>query len=215
MRSVEGFSLLEVLAALALLALLLLGVYSGVSSSSAAVRHGAAAIDRLDEIRGARDFLRRELVSATSMPWALDAHDLPIVFEGAPDAVRFVAPLPGYLGKTGMQMVSARIVDDADHVTQHIEVSFAPLPTAAVKPPVVTAEPLLTGMTGLSFRYADAAGVWHERWRDRSLLPSLVEIVGRDRKRSSWPRLTAAPRQSPWALNPTAIGQALGREDDR
>ena len=46
MKRQRGFTLLEVLGALALLALLLVGVYAGVRSAIHGVRSGSAAIAR-------------------------------------------------------------------------------------------------------------------------------------------------------------------------
>jgi general secretion pathway protein J len=208
-----GFSLLEVLAALALLAILLLGVYAGVSSSSMAVRHGTAVIDRLDAVRGAREFLRRELSEAAALPWVRDANDVPVVFDGSPDKLRFVAPLPGYLGKQGMQVITVRIVSTTS-AGQRVDVTFAPLPTAAGTLPRMEPEPLVEGMHGLNFSFVDTEGRRLDHWRERSQLPALIEIraSGDGVGGAAWPVLAVTPRQSPWALEPGAVGRTLGRE---
>ena len=57
----RGFTLLEVLGALALFAILLLGVYSGVRTATHTVHSGEASIQRMDEVRSAQQFLRREI----------------------------------------------------------------------------------------------------------------------------------------------------------
>ncbi|QDE40004.1 prepilin-type N-terminal cleavage/methylation domain-containing protein [Luteibacter pinisoli] len=207
-----GFSLLEVLAALALLATLLLGVYAGVSSSSMAVRRGTAVIDRLDAVRGAREFLRRELSEAAALPWVLDKNEVPVVFDGSPDRLRFVAPLPGYLGKQGMQVITVKIVVGKEG-DQRVEVMFAPLPTSAGALPSMDPEPLVEGMHGLSFRFVDKDGARMEHWRERSQLPALIEIRAEGKDEAAWPVLAVSPRQSPWALEPGAIGRVLGKED--
>jgi general secretion pathway protein J len=111
MTRTSGFSLLEVLAALALLALLLLGVYTGISSATHSVRSGDHAIERLDEIRSAQQFLRRELGEATALPWAVDAQGNPIAFTGDAHEMHYVAPLPGYLGRQGPQLQMLKLVD--------------------------------------------------------------------------------------------------------
>jgi prepilin-type N-terminal cleavage/methylation domain-containing protein len=63
-----GFTLLEVLASLALLALLLVGVYSGLRTATHSVRSGTAAVARIDQIRSAQQFLQRELAQAMAQP---------------------------------------------------------------------------------------------------------------------------------------------------
>ena len=47
MKRVAGFTLLEVLASLVLLALLLIGVYSGLRTATRSVRSGTAGIERI------------------------------------------------------------------------------------------------------------------------------------------------------------------------
>lgn len=213
MRRVAGFSLLEVLAALALLAILLLVVYSGVRMASLSVQRGSAVIDRLDEIRGAREFVRREVAEAVALPWILDTKGRPVVFEGTREKIRFVAPLPGYLGTTGMQVVNIRLVQDDDGHAQRIEAFFAPLPTSAAALPDMAPEPLVGGLHALRFRFAGSDGVWKGQWDDRASLPVLVGIEAEDGKTAAWPDLVVAPRQSASALNPAAIGRTLRRED--
>jgi general secretion pathway protein J len=122
----RGFSLLEVLAALALLAILLLVVYSGVRSTTLSVSRGSASVARLDEVRAAREFLRREVASATALPWKIDEANNPTTFEGDAESFHFVAVLPGYLGKLGPQViaVSRMAGDDGDN---DLGVTLSPL----------------------------------------------------------------------------------------
>ncbi|GAA0916138.1 hypothetical protein GCM10009552_34330 [Rothia nasimurium] len=211
MTPARGFSLLEVLAALALLALLLLGVYSGVKMTTVSVQRGTSAIDRLDALRGARDFLQRELSEATALPWAVDEKGKPVVFSGRSDELRFVAPLPGYLGQLGAQVVTLHLVEREG--AQTMEVSFGTLPTSVATAPPVSSETLLGDLRGMRFRYADKGGAWYDHWSDRSTLPALVEIDTNDKDRdAAWPTLRVAPRESAAALNGAAIARGLGRD---
>lgn len=213
MKRVRGFSLLETLAALALLALLLLGVYSGVRTTTISATRGASAIERLDEVRGAREFLRRELASATALPWKLSAGDAPVVFEGSASALQFVAPLPGYLGLSGAQVVSVRLADDeTERSSQRLVVRFAPLPTGSGALPSMAPEVLLEKLHGVRFSYADSSGTWHDEWADTRILPTLVrvEVNAQDGAPArEWPTLMVAPRQGQGAVNPGAVGRSL------
>ena len=94
----QGFTLLEVLASLALLGLLMLGVYAGVRIATRSVHAGNARIERLDQVRSAQQLLRRELAQALSQTIDHDSHGAPLVFQGTAHGLRYVAPLPGYLG---------------------------------------------------------------------------------------------------------------------
>jgi type II secretory pathway component PulJ len=101
-----------VLGALALLALLLLGVYSGIRTATQSVQAGGAAIERLDRIRSAQEFLRRELAQAMAQPIGRDDRGDALYFKGTPHELSFVAPLPGYLGKLGPQVQTLALVDN-------------------------------------------------------------------------------------------------------
>lgn len=194
MRRQLGFTLLEVLGAMALLALLLVGVYGGVRSAVHAVRSGSAAIARVDQIGSAQRFLRRELAQALAQPFARNDNGQPIVFSGSAHELRYVAPLPGYLGKLGPQLQVLQLVDD-DKGGQRLELSLALLPPDG-RPPKALGKPqvLLDHIAGGSFDYRgrDAQNrevPWGENWRDGSRLPQLVRIRLQPRGGYDWPEL--------------------------
>jgi general secretion pathway protein J len=215
MKCVRGFSLLEVLAALALLALLLLGVYSGIRTATHSVRVGSEAIERVDQMRSAQQFMHRELAEATALPWSVDAKRNPVVFTGDAHEMRYVAPLPGYLGKAGPQLQMLKLIDEDDG-TSRLEASFAILPMDGGKPqPLSSPEILLTGIRDGHFSYVarDATyrlGDWKDSWDDTFRLPAFVRIemsVGNGPQ--AWP-LDIAIRQSPGAINARGVARSLG-----
>ncbi len=83
MKRAAGFTLIEVLGAMALLALLLLGVYSGIRTATHTVQVGTAKIEQLDEVRSAQQFLRRELAQAMAQAIAHDDNGNNIYFVGS------------------------------------------------------------------------------------------------------------------------------------
>lgn len=95
-----GFTLLEILLVIMLLALLLAGAYSGISASVKAMRAGEAAIERIDKVRTVQEFLRRQISRILPYPYAQN-EARPEIFSGAANAMRFVAPMPGYLSRGG------------------------------------------------------------------------------------------------------------------
>jgi general secretion pathway protein J len=199
MKRVAGFSLLEVLGALALLALLLLGVYAGIHTATQSVRAGSAAIDRLDRIRAAQAFLRRELAQAMAQPIGRDARGDALYFSGNAHEMRFVAPLPGYLGKHGPQLQTLALVDDG-HGAQRLEIRFAAPPMGGESSPAQgRAEVLLDGVHEGAFAYrgGDAQGRigdWQADWPDGRLLPALVRITLKPPAPERWPSMEAPLR---------------------
>lgn len=202
MRRATGFSLLEVLLALVLLTLLLLGVYSGVRTATHSVRSGTATVQRLDQVRSAQHLLRQELAQAMVAPIGRDANGDSIYFKGAGREMSFVAPLPGYLGKLGPQMQTLSLVDDGKGGLR-LELQLALLPPDG-KPPKPLGKPqvLLDHIHSGSFEYrgVDARGQpgnWQGNWPDGRLMPRLVRIKLAPLGTTPWPELEAPLRIDP------------------
>lgn len=182
MRHARGFSLMEVLAALALLTIVLLGVYSGISTATRIVRGGSAAIERMDEIRSAQSYLRTELAQALVIPFGENDDGDPVVFSGDDHSLRFVAPMPGYLSRLGPQLQTVSLVGDGKD-GYRLEVALALLPPDGGDPqPLGEPEVLLRGIRkgAFAFRGLDEQGKpgdWQDAWTDNRRTPSLVRIA--------------------------------------
>lgn len=206
MKRQAGFTLLEVLASLVLLALLLVGVYSGIRTATHSVRSGTAAIERMDQVRSAQQFLRRELAQSLTQPIEQTDHGEPVYFVGSAHEMRYVAPLPGYLGKLGPQLQQLRLVDDG-HGNQRLELSLAVLPPDGQPPqPLGDPQVLLDHIKDGSFSYrgVDAKGAavaWSSSWADGRLLPQLVRIELQVNGTVEWP-----PLDVPLRVNATPGG---------
>lgn len=194
MKRARGFTLLEVLGALALLALLLVGVYSGVRSAIHGVHAGTAAITRVDGIGSAQRFLRRELAQAMAQPIRHDDQGRPVYFSGSAHEMRYVAPLPGYLGKLGPQLQVLQLVDDGKD-GQRLELSLALLPPDGQPPkplgkPQVLLDHIKAGRFG--YRGVDAQNrelPWAGDWTDGQRLPQLVRVRLQLQGGYRWPEL--------------------------
>lgn len=210
MKLPRGFSLMEVLAALALLAILLLGVYSGVRSTTLSVSHGSSVIARLDEVRGAREFIRRQLSSATALPWKVLDENVPVVFEGDGKHLRFVSTLPGYLGKLGPQVIEIMLADDPKD-GHEVEARLAPLPGSQSTVTSGAQDVLLSHVRSFRVRYAPrGTSAWQDDWKDSMTLPGAIEItVVPDEGSDAWPPLVVVPRQDPDAVNVRAAARSL------
>ena len=191
-----GFTLLEILLASTLLAVLLTLAYSTVSGAVRSTRSGEAQIERTDEIRVTQEFLRRQLSHA--MPVAFeepeDSGDRK-VFEADDAFLRFVAPMPGHLSRGGLHvqwLELARGRDgyrlDFDH---HQLNGYDPQnPKGENERPPVT---LLDGIADASFEYRalddqGELGDWDSSWEDMETLPVLVKLSVRfENERRFWP----------------------------
>lgn len=182
MKRMHGFSLMEVLAALALLTIILLGVYSGISTATRIVRSGSQAIQRMDEVRSAQSFLRSELAQALVVPFGETDDGDPIVFSGDAKTMRFVASMPGYLSRLGPELQTLSLVDDGRGLFR-LEVTLSLLPPDGSDPkPISEPEVLMRGVRKGTFSYRgmneqNEPGEWQEAWADSPRTPSLVRIA--------------------------------------
>jgi general secretion pathway protein J len=199
MKHTAGFTLFEVLAALALLSLLLLGVYAGIRSSTHTVESGELKIEQLDEVRSSQQFLRRELMQAMAQAIAHDDNGNNIFFVGSSDEMRFVAPLPGYLGRMGPQLIDVKLVS-TDKDGKQLVASLAELPPdgSPLRPlgdPQVLVDGVVDG--AFSYRGLNAQGQpmdWQDDWKFTGNMPSIVEIKLTLANGREWPLLSAPLR---------------------
>ncbi|SFS13511.1 general secretion pathway protein J [Dyella sp. OK004] len=213
----RGFTLLEVLSALALLSMLLLGVFYAIQTATRSVNSGSAALERNDQARSLQQFLRRDLLQARALPWKLDPKGNGVVFEGGPRNMHFVAPLPGYLDRAGPQLQALALVDDGKGKLK-LQLGSAPLAPGGAG---VGFEPevLVAGVSGGRFRYygREREGMdaqWRDQWNIAGRMPELVTVeLEREKpdrdKTTAWLWLQAPIRQNPYAINVGALARAL------
>jgi len=102
MRRARGFTLIEVLLALGIIAFLMAMIYAGLSSAIRSSERGGAEIDRTSKIRVTHEFMRHQFSRMLPLVYAQDrVRGTGEVFSGSARKIRYVAPMPGYLGRGG------------------------------------------------------------------------------------------------------------------
>jgi general secretion pathway protein J len=104
LSSSRGFTLLELLIALALVSLIALLLFSGLRLGTRTWEGVEAAADRTAELRVARNFLERELRQARPIELTFDAQRR-FVFAGEEESLEFVAPLSEHVGIPGLYVL--------------------------------------------------------------------------------------------------------------
>ncbi len=218
MPNQRGFTLIEILLALVLLALLMTAAYSGFSASNRAVQRGEASIDATNKVRVTQQLLRRQIGQALTLAYDQDSGtSAPILIEGANEEITFVSALPGYLGQGGAYVQHVALESGAGGGGQQLVFRHALLngfdPTDSepwAERPVILLEEI-DSLT-IDYRGLDDAGKledWSEKWDRRDRLPLLVriEIDFKEASRLTWPTLTI-----PLQLAGDAVigGSALG-----
>ena len=181
----RGFSLLEVLMASVLLALLLTGAWAGVRTATRSAERGEALVERTNTLRVAQEFLRRQISQSLLLAYAQErGTGERVVFEGERDALTYVSAMPGYLGRGGayvQRLTFERGRNGGQLVFRHAllngfdEDSFRDDDDNA--PPVVLLERIRR--VSFEFRALDDRGElgnWQDRWDETAQLPLLVRI---------------------------------------
>ena len=100
-----GFTLVEMLLAMTLMSMLLALAYGGLRASTRATQKGQQILEDSGRIRMAHQFVRKQINQL--LPLAFDQNEdgsERTVFLGDERGIRYVAPMPGYLGWGGPQV---------------------------------------------------------------------------------------------------------------
>jgi general secretion pathway protein J len=211
-----GFTLLEMLMSLVLLALLLAGAYGGIRTSVRAMHSGEHVIERVDRMRTVQGFLRHQLSRILPLPYEQTLNSN-YVFEGARDFMRFVAPMPGYLSHGGPYVQTLALTRGTDGLqlvfSDAMLNGFDPKEEkAAERDPVVLLDHIRDG--AFSYRMLDEQGQltqWSSSWDDPGVTPLMIqiELVMQNGERIGWPTLSVPLMLDSGATRVTAVAPKL------
>lgn len=168
----RGFTLIEILVALALAGLVMLVLAGGLAIAFRGFAGFAGATARIDERRQVAFWLRREIEAALP-PDLGGAARRPFV--GAGDALRFLA-LAG--DGAGLAATSLTLEPDGDPA-RGSRLVLARQPADGGLPARIV---LAHGLAGIALSYwgraeGDEAARWHDAWTDPRRLPALVRVA--------------------------------------
>jgi general secretion pathway protein J len=196
-----GFTLIELLLAISLLALLFAMAYAGLRSGLKAADAGEALIDRTNRVRVTQEFLRHQL--SRLLPLAIEQDTSTgqmTVFEGDGSKIRWVGPMPGYLGSGGPYVQELEIIRDGRNrqlVFRHG--LWTGFDADAARRDETLPVRLLDGIRrgGFEFRTVDDSGEisnWESDWENQAQTPVMIrlELQMEDGSRLVWPTLDVA-----------------------
>jgi len=189
-RPQRGFTLIELVVAMALLGTMMLLLYSGLSFSVRSWDAGDVNGRRTADRRIGENFLRREISELFPMRWK-EPNVVKFAFEGEKDHLRFVSSRPAGIAQGGLSLVSLEVLDEGGGsrkrnlvmrraMPDEEQKSFAPLDKAE-------ATVMIAGVQGVTFEYFGSENdftppQWSDTWKPANRVPEAIRlrIVGDD-----------------------------------
>lgn len=194
-RSQSGFTLIELVIAAALLGVMMVLLYSGLTFAFRSWDAGELAGRREADRRLGENFLRRELTELFPMRWK-DPMSLRFAFDGEPQQFRFVSSRPPEVAMGGLSLVGLA-VEPGPGRTRNLVMRRA-MPDDAAKDfgPLEKAQGtvLLDDVDSVTFSYFGAENDfvdphWSDTWTT-ARIPQLVRLVIRNSDGTELPPLT-------------------------
>ncbi|WP_316237222.1 prepilin-type N-terminal cleavage/methylation domain-containing protein [Bradyrhizobium sp. SZCCHNR1015] len=191
-----GFTLVEVLVALALFSLLAVLLFDNLKFGVQAWRSGSARAESFQRELAAQDVLRRLIGSLYPMMLGEGAAQRRIDIDGQAESLEFLSDAPAVSGGAGrfrFKLFADRRRDGVDLVLQS-------RPELAVKQDTERTL-LVSDIDRIELSYAaratgDANAAWSTSWKDQSEAPGLIRlrVLMRPDDARHWPELVIAPR---------------------
>ncbi len=178
----RGFTLLEILLALVLMAFAMVGVWGALRTGTKLAQGADASMQQSDRVRAVQQFLRDYLGGAQPQAYVPAQDQSARMFEGASQKLTFVAPMPAQLGDGGLFVQTLQLVQNTDAHDYSLQLTYSPLSSDVSVPPPATPEPLLDHVADGEFEYLVAGrsgetAHWQDTWQSTSGLPLAVRIA--------------------------------------
>jgi len=198
-RSARGFTLIEVVVSLALLALGLALVFGTLRGVTRATERSEATAARSERLRAVQGFLRAQIGAALPIAYQVDpATGEASYLSGDRDKLQFVGAMPGYLSRGGPYLQTFELTRGPRG--QQLVFTFQMLttdgPIDSEREPQVLLDGIRDGQ--FEFRTINATGQaadWQDEWQARGQMPPLLRLkLQFDDQRRRWPEFVVPLR---------------------
>ena len=192
----HGFTLVEIVVAMAILGVLLAVVYAGYALGVRSWAGGERTHAAVSELRLAGRFFRDRVEQAYPLAVSTGSGQR-LRFDGDVERLSFVTRLPGYLGGEGLHEIVIAV--DAREAGVDLSMSRRRLALAGAEPAESDRQRrlLVRDLESVRFDYFGSAvdgvpATWHPRWLARTRLPRLVRLRLTSRRVGEWPAIVVA-----------------------
>jgi general secretion pathway protein J len=205
----HGFTLIELLVALTLFALMGSVLMGSLRLAGRSWDGGEAKVEQVAEMRQSQNFLRNQIAEMYPKHMRKIA-ELPVLFVGKAEEMRYVAPLPERVVEGGIMYFRLALRQDGE-VSQLVLQRMLPDADALQLPEFDDAQTTVLADAVDAFKiayYGREPGAmeietpsWHDRWEDTQLLPMLVRIDVKPKNAPAWPMaVQPSPGSSPISI---------------
>ena len=201
-RRSGGFTLVELLVAIAILGLLSTLMFGGLRFGNRAWERLQAEVDDVGEVQLVHNFLRNRLETAMPLVSRGEQAEPLVDFEGDASSLSFVTILPSLLQNGAYSRLE--MTYQASRRDGELLLTWRPYSVGdpASMQRNASTRTLLHHVTAVEISYfgppsddRELPSIWLQEWRDRRQLPSLIRISLRfaDDDNRHWPELMVAP----------------------
>jgi general secretion pathway protein J len=194
----RGFTIIEVMIALTLMAFILAILFAGFRLASTTWDAAESSADAAARAGAAQGFLRRLIAQSIPLPWRASPTRA-IAFKGDSKSLHFIAALPMYLDAGGLRQIHLSIETDGKQKNLVLRVAPLPQPMAGfTDTPNQKTIRLIEKATEIELAYfgayeAEPDPAWRESWLDPKKIPQLVRLRVTPNNAPPWSDIIAAP----------------------
>ncbi len=192
----KGFTLLELLIAMSLMAVLMVVLYGGLNTGMRSWQAGLDQTERVNEMRLVAGFLRTQLRQSLTVYRNDPDQGRVVFFEGDDTGLGWVSPMLSWLGLGGLYFVQVDWLDSDEGVLRLRWQPYRPgdAVTESLDEEAVEETVLLAGVSDFAVEYfgspePGADPEWRNLWENPAERPLLIRLSIAKAERP-WPTLT-------------------------
>lgn len=176
-----GFTLVEMLVALALIGLLAAGLFGGLRFASRASERATAATDHAAAVALAYGFMQAQLGNAQPYPATADPKDQQIIFDGEPDQIDLITTAPSRLALGGFFHLHLAAAEAGRQLHLIAEWREPPRQDGAAPETPLAPTALLDNLKTAAFAFfgttdPELPNEWHDQWQGTTALPKMIRL---------------------------------------